>query len=547
MDNPMPSTALAELSRSANNLKYLVARLPSYDQLFNIPAQDPAFALTLEHLDIGHSSYDTGGWRWVFASYLSPPSQQIQHHLFTTCRNLLTLTLDNSSSLSDLEVLRIATSCSRLRTISIQNCRMITELALVNLLVGSTSIEDVEIINCMRVGKWDKGMPIPAADNVVKRLKIEDCDFCGEPVLAACRQLQKLQLECCSGIKKGTTSLLSLTSTLEELDLTDSVDVTFSLVDFLDPLHFPNLRKLNLGGCNIAKIDKHDVAPEARKEENVISKIIWGRLGAHGSSGDGLGNTWVRMSVANPTTISTSTQTDLPTSPTSSGYSTPSSSQSKSRSTSPSRPSPSKRLRLNSTRNPTHPHITTLHFDFARNINDRTLRFIAGRCRNLRKIVLEECLSISDTGFEAIARLNPGLTHVNLERTPCGHITLVALAKYCPSLVALNIGYSRGVENHSVSHLLSQCPEVQSLELAYCTSLTDEVVDGVVRFGRNLKQINLQGVGIGGDALRGLLREGEGRRKGRGKLRCVYVGDGVGTGVEVLGDVGQREWEYMFE
>ena len=68
MDNPMPSTALAELSQSAHNLKYLVARLPSYDQLYNIPAQDPAFAMTLEYLDIGHCSYDTGGWRWVFVS-----------------------------------------------------------------------------------------------------------------------------------------------------------------------------------------------------------------------------------------------------------------------------------------------------------------------------------------------------------------------------------------------------------------------------------------------------------------------------------------------
>ena len=69
---------------------------------------------------------------------------------------------------------------------------MITELALVNLLVGSTSIEDVEVVNCMRIGKWGKGLPASAADNVVKRLTIEDCDFPGEPILAACRHLQKV-------------------------------------------------------------------------------------------------------------------------------------------------------------------------------------------------------------------------------------------------------------------------------------------------------------------------------------------------------------------
>ncbi|KAJ3032999.1 hypothetical protein HDV00_006861 [Rhizophlyctis rosea] len=525
MDNPMPSCALAELSQSAVHLKHLVARLPSHDQQQQETlGTTPAFAHTLEFLDLSYCAYETVGFKGGEEAAREEATGEkgargeiarVISQTFSACRNLTTIILDNSSTLLDDDISVLAKRCTKLRNITITNCRLITEMSLVHILSESKSIEDIELANCMRIAKWNKALPVTAVDNVVKRIKLEDCDFPGEVILSACRHLQKLQLECCAGIPSCTTSLLCISPTLQELDLTDSVGVTFSIVDLLDPAHFRNLKKLNLGGCTLARVDKNDVSPEARKEDSTerSRSIKINRRAKPFEGFHALAYPNSAVGAAHTSTgQSSSTNTDIIPLPASS-----SSSSTRSRRPTP----PSKRPKLISSYHPLHESIQSLYFDFCQSLNDRTLRFIAGRCRNLRKVVLEECMQISDAGVAILTRLNPSLTHLNLERTLCGAPTLASLSTNCPNLHALNISFSRSLTTPSITTLLQSCTRLYSLEIAYCVNLGDDVIETIKEYGRGLRQVSVQGCGISDEVLGAFVKE-------KGKIRCVYVGVGRG-------------------
>lgn len=103
-------------------------------------------------------------------------------------------------------------------------------------------------------------------------------------------------------------------------------------------------------------------------------------------------------------------------------------------------------------------------------IDDQDLKLIASSCRSLTKLQMCELERVTDVGFYELGRNLPELRHLDLTKT---HVTDAGLLD-----------------------VVSRCPQLESLKLNRCTTLSEEGIWGVIENSKSLRVIEIIGCDV---------------------------------------------------
>ncbi|KMZ64378.1 F-box protein SKP2A [Zostera marina] len=127
------------------------------------------------------------------------------------------------------------------------------------------------------------------------------------------------------------------------------------------------------------------------------------------------------------------------------------------------------------------------------NLTDRSLLALAHGCPKLSKLVVSGCTTFTDSSLAYLTGVCTGMRHLNL--CGCGRAVtdraLRAIARNCPELQVLNIGWCEEVSDQGVTSLAIGCPDLRSLDLCACVLITDESVVALANGCRRLKSLDL--------------------------------------------------------
>jgi Leucine Rich repeat len=163
------------------------------------------------------------------------------------------------------------------------------------------------------------------------------------------------------------------------------------------------------------------------------------------------------------------------------------------------------------------PLLEEVTFLFQR-LTDDALQSIAANCSGLRSIRLNHCVKISDTGVSALSACRSlelitldycsitdasllalanvrGLRSVNVNN--CLAITDIgvrALVRRC-ALLHIEIQYNTNITNASLFSIAKHCPNIIHLNVGYCTKITDEGIEPLLRSAPTM-QLNTLGCDI---------------------------------------------------
>lgn len=118
-------------------------------------------------------------------------------------------------------------------------------------------------------------------------------------------------------------------------------------------------------------------------------------------------------------------------------------------------------------------------------LTDESLKHISVGLRNLRKINLSFCISVTDTGMKSLARL-PALNHLNV--TSCDNVSDIGigyLAESAHKLKELDVSFCANITDASLRHIATGIQSLNSLAMTTCT-ITD---DGLIRISKTLTHL----------------------------------------------------------
>jgi len=118
----------------------------------------------------------------------------------------------------------------------------------------------------------------------------------------------------------------------------------------------------------------------------------------------------------------------------------------------------------------------------ARSLTSYGLRYLVTGCHHLQQIDLGWCAGLSsNTGcFINLVTSSPRLRKLFLtaNRTLCDN-DVISIADHCPKLELLDILGTRLVTRATVEYLLSRCTKLRFLDLSFCYSFSDDVIDAL--------------------------------------------------------------------
>lgn len=138
------------------------------------------------------------------------------------------------------------------------------------------------------------------------------------------------------------------------------------------------------------------------------------------------------------------------------------------------------------------PNLRHIDLSDCGHITNASVIELAKRLPNLQFIALGECSNITDDAVKALATHCPELQSINLERNSLSSHALTALAKGCSALRHINLYNSRGWNNDVAAAFARRCPNLEYIDLCYC-SATDADVVALANGCPNLQSINLNG------------------------------------------------------
>ena len=164
------------------------------------------------------------------------------------------------------------------------------------------------------------------------------------------------------------------------------------------------------------------------------------------------------------------------------------------------------------------PLLEEVTFSYQRLLTDDALQSIAANCSGLRSIRLNHCVNISDTGVSALSACRslelitldhcsitdasllalaniPGLRSVNVSN--CLAVTdtgVRALVRGC-ALLHIEIQYNTNITDGLLFSIEKNCPNIILLDVSYCTKITDEGIEPLLRSAPTM-QLNTLGCGI---------------------------------------------------
>ena len=127
-------------------------------------------------------------------------------------------------------------------------------------------------------------------------------------------------------------------------------------------------------------------------------------------------------------------------------------------------------------------------------VEDGALVNVAGCCKLLRFLNLNECTTLTDVGVTAIARANPKLKLINLASvTAITNKSVVALGSSCPELVSLNLSKCIQVSNVGVLAIANGCPKLQALNLSGLLRVDEQPLLPLITNCLGLLMLNVNG------------------------------------------------------
>jgi Leucine Rich repeat len=131
-------------------------------------------------------------------------------------------------------------------------------------------------------------------------------------------------------------------------------------------------------------------------------------------------------------------------------------------------------------------------------LSDKSVTFLAERCKELRSILLRRCDLVADGAIRAIANSCPDLEKLDLggRRTDTTYISRITDASFiivgqnCSKLVDISIAYNN-VTDIGIAALSRGCPKLQSFSANNCPSISTAGITALSHRCKELRTINL--------------------------------------------------------
>ena len=120
--------------------------------------------------------------------------------------------------------------------------------------------------------------------------------------------------------------------------------------------------------------------------------------------------------------------------------------------------------------------LTSINLGNCRGLTDEGLLPFVSACHSLTSFGVADCASITGAVLEQLAESNPGLLSCDVSYTKMWGDGLANLAACCPALQRLNISYCYELSTESIVSLLDTCEQLQALDFAANTQVTESVV-----------------------------------------------------------------------
>jgi hypothetical protein len=117
-----------------------------------------------------------------------------------------------------------------------------------------------------------------------------------------------------------------------------------------------------------------------------------------------------------------------------------------------------------------HPRIRHLRINYAQRVSDVAFLDVLSACRGLESLDVG-CTLISDTSMKSIADCT-SLTWLNIARSPSRA--------------------SSAITDTTLMHIVAHCPDLELLDLSYCTPITDKSLIFISKNAIQLKSISLK-------------------------------------------------------
>jgi hypothetical protein len=124
-------------------------------------------------------------------------------------------------------------------------------------------------------------------------------------------------------------------------------------------------------------------------------------------------------------------------------------------------------------------------------ISDRALHHF-GNFKSLTNLGLRWNLGITDSGIEAISKVCPVLSNLDVTSCPITDLSLLCITENCLFLTELNISWCTGVSDKGIIYMVSGANHekldiLRTLRATWCTALTDASLRELV----NLKSLRV--------------------------------------------------------
>ena len=117
-----------------------------------------------------------------------------------------------------------------------------------------------------------------------------------------------------------------------------------------------------------------------------------------------------------------------------------------------------------------HRTLESLSFSYCKPLSNNTMLFISQFCPRLRKLNLQRCTGIGDSGFQHWSRVQFKHLH-ELNLSDCSFLTDIAVALICQSctyLTSLNLSFCCSLTEASILQISNSLAWLESLDISFC-------------------------------------------------------------------------------
>lgn len=172
--------------------------------------------------------------------------------IYTYCKELTTLSLDNADAIQDEVVSRFLNSCQKITNLSLASCRNITDEAFVNLEKPLNLLKTLNLSHCLNI--HDESIDaITTHCPGLKNVNLSYADISNEALAylsKRCRQLKSLDITICRKITDEGISALSSLNYLKYLNVSNIPSMTMKSVELISN-NMKELKSLNFSMTNI--------------------------------------------------------------------------------------------------------------------------------------------------------------------------------------------------------------------------------------------------------------------------------------------------------